>query len=64
MEKENVRWVVMGGDVGDEKDCEEGVEERVEDFGKVDMLVKKAGEEDGEERIVNICMGDIMRGLF
>lgn len=45
IEKENVRCLLIPGDVGDENHCEQAVEQTVDHFGKLDILVNNAAEQ-------------------
>nr|MDH3082746.1 SDR family oxidoreductase [Bacillus subtilis] len=54
IEKENVRCLLIPGDVGDENHCEQAVEQTVDHFGKLDILVNNAAEQHPQDSILNI----------
>ncbi|MEC2183282.1 SDR family oxidoreductase [Bacillus spizizenii] len=54
IEKENVRCLLIPGDVGDENHCEQAVQQTVDHFGKLDILVNNAAEQHPQDNILNI----------
>ncbi|PJH95169.1 SDR family oxidoreductase [Bacillus sp. SN1] len=54
IEKEHVRCLLIPGDVGDENHCEQAVQQTVDHFGKLDILVNNAAEQHPQDSILNI----------
>ncbi|MEC0730620.1 SDR family oxidoreductase [Bacillus spizizenii] len=54
VEKENVRCLLISGDVGGENHCEQAVQQTVDHFGKLDILVNNAAEQHPQDSILNI----------
>ncbi|MCY7788673.1 SDR family oxidoreductase [Bacillus inaquosorum] len=54
IEKEHVRCLLIPGDVGDENYCEQAVQQTVDHFGKLDILVNNAAEQHPQDSILNI----------
>ncbi|MDG0766241.1 SDR family oxidoreductase [Bacillus halotolerans] len=54
IEQENVRCLLIPGDVGDEKHCEQAVQQTVDHFGKLDILVNNAAEQHPQDSILDI----------
>ena len=54
VEKEGRRAVVIAGDIGDKKFCEDAVRQTLDQLGKLDILVNNAGEQHYDEDLTNI----------
>ncbi|RJS58397.1 NAD(P)-dependent oxidoreductase [Bacillus subtilis] len=54
IEEEHVRCLLIPGDVGDENHCEKAVQQTVDHFGKLDILVNNAAEQHPQDSILNI----------
>ncbi|MCY8721376.1 SDR family oxidoreductase, partial [Bacillus sp. S10C12M] len=54
IEKENVSCLLIPGDIGDENHCEQAVQQTVDHFGKLDILVNNAAEQHPQDSILNI----------
>lgn len=61
VEKEGRRCIIMAGDVGVEKFCEECVRKTIEDFGHLDILVNNAGEQHEAESLEKISTEQLER---
>ena len=61
VEKEGRRCVVIAGDVGDETFCRQTVEQTVQEFGRVDILVNNAAEQHPQESIEQISAEQLER---
>jgi NAD(P)-dependent dehydrogenase (short-subunit alcohol dehydrogenase family) len=54
VEKYGRRAVALAGDIGDESFCQTAVQQAVEEFGKLDILVNNAAEQHPQETIEDI----------
>src|SRR5947209_3328224 len=54
VEQEGRRCITISGDVGDENFCRQAVEQTVQEFGKLDILVNNAAEQHPQQSIENI----------
>lgn len=54
VEKEGQRCITIAGDIGDEKFCQKAVEQTIEEFGHLDILVNNAAEQHPQESIEDI----------
>ena len=54
VEKEGRRAVVIAGDIGDKKFCEDAVRQTLDQLGKLDLLVNNAGEQHYDEDLTKI----------
>ncbi len=61
VEKEGRRCVLIAGDVGDETFCRQAVEQTVQEFGHVDILVNNAAEQHPQESIEQISAEQLER---
>jgi NAD(P)-dependent dehydrogenase (short-subunit alcohol dehydrogenase family) len=54
VEKEGRRCLTISGDIGDEEFCQQAVQQTVNGFGKLDILVNNAAEQHPQESIEKI----------
>jgi NAD(P)-dependent dehydrogenase (short-subunit alcohol dehydrogenase family) len=59
--KEGRRCLLISGDVGDEKFCQQAVEQAVRELGKVDILVNNAAEQHPQESLEDISAEQLER---
>jgi NAD(P)-dependent dehydrogenase (short-subunit alcohol dehydrogenase family) len=55
------KCLLIDGDVGDEKFCQKAVEETVDEFGKIDILVNNAAEQHRQDSIEKITEKQLER---
>ena len=61
VEKEGRRCLLIAGDIGDERFCRDAVEQAVQTFGKLDILVNNAAEQHPQQRIEDITAEQLDR---
>lgn len=61
IEKEGRSCLTMAGDVGDEKFCQQAVQQTVDQFGRLDVLVNNAAEQHPKESIEEISAEQLER---
>jgi NAD(P)-dependent dehydrogenase (short-subunit alcohol dehydrogenase family) len=61
VEQEGRRCLLISGDVGDEAFCQRAVEQTVEEFGQLDILVNNAAEQHPQESIEHITAEQLER---
>lgn len=61
VEQEGRQCLLIAGDVGDEKFCQEAVQQAVQQFGHLDILVNNAAEQHPQESIENISASQLER---
>lgn len=61
VEQEGRRCLLIAGDIGDEQFCQHAVEQTVETFGHLDILVNNAAEQHPQESIENITAEQLER---
>ncbi|HYD29851.1 MAG TPA: SDR family oxidoreductase [Azospirillaceae bacterium] len=61
VEAENQHCILIRGDLGDEKHCQDAVARMVDAFGRVDILVNNAGEQHPEQSIEDITAEQLER---
>src|SRR5437867_3326274 len=61
VEKEGRKCLLIAGDIGDEGFSQKGVEKTVKEFGRIDILVKKAAEQYPQESIEKITAKQLER---
>lgn len=61
VEKEGRRCLLMAGDVGDEGFCRQAVEQAVQAFGKLDILVNNAAEQHPQKTLEDISAEQLER---
>jgi NAD(P)-dependent dehydrogenase (short-subunit alcohol dehydrogenase family) len=59
--KEGRRCLLISGDVGDEKFCQQAVEQTVRELGKLDILVNNAAEQHPQESLEDISAEQLER---
>ena len=64
VEKEGRKCLLIAGDIGDEGFCQKAVEKTVKEFGRIDILVKKAAEQYPQESIEKITAKQLERTFF
>jgi NAD(P)-dependent dehydrogenase (short-subunit alcohol dehydrogenase family) len=55
------RCLTMAGDVGDERFCEQAIEQTIREFGHLDILINNAAEQHPQERIEDISSDQLER---
>ena len=61
VEKEGGKAILIAGDLGDKKFCEDAVERTVDQLGGLDVLVNNAGEQHYDEDLTNITEDQLKR---
>lgn len=61
IEGEGCECLLIGGDIGDESFCQKVVQQTVDRFGKLDILVNNAAEQHPQQDIVNITKEQLER---
>ncbi len=61
VEAQNRRATAIAGDIGDESFCQQLVEQTVQEFGKLDILVNNAAEQHPQESIEDISAEQLER---
>ncbi len=61
VEKHGRRAVAIAGDIGDETFCQQAVQQTVDEFGKLDILVNNAAEQHPQESIEDISTQQLER---
>ncbi|HEY9632257.1 MAG TPA: SDR family oxidoreductase [Coleofasciculaceae cyanobacterium] len=61
VEQEGRSCLFMAGDVGDEKFCQQAVQQTIDKFGKLDILVNNAAEQHPQESIEDITAEQLER---
>src|SRR5437868_11416783 len=54
VEREGRRAITIAGDLGDKQFCERAVQQTVDQFGQLDILINNAGEQHYDQHIRNI----------
>lgn len=63
VEQEGRSCLTIGGDVGDEEFCQQAVQQTIDKFGKLDVLVNNAAERDSPERMKDISAEQLESNL-
>lgn len=63
VEEEGRSCLLIVGDVGDETFCQQAVQQTIDQFGKIDILVNNAAEQYSQESRENISAEEIERNL-
>lgn len=63
VEEEGRTCLLIGGDVEDEKFCQQAVQKAIEQFGKIDILVNNAAEQQPSKSSENISIDELERTL-
>lgn len=61
VESQGQSAVAIAGDIGDESFCQQAVQQAVDEFGKLDILVNNAAEQHPQESIENISAQQLER---
>ncbi len=61
VEAQGRRAVAIAGDIGDENFCQQLVQQAVDEFGKLDILINNAGEQHPQETIEDISAEQLER---
>lgn len=61
IEKEGRRCILIAGDIGQERFCQESVQRTIESFGHLDVLVNNAAEQHPQESIEKITADQLER---
>ncbi|MDZ7958335.1 MAG: SDR family oxidoreductase [Aulosira sp. DedQUE10] len=61
VEKQGRRAVAIAGDIGDETFCQHTVQQTIDEFGKLDILVNNAAEQHPQENIEDISKEQLER---
>ena len=61
VEKHGRRLIAIAGDIGDETFCQQAVQQTVDEFGKLDILVNNAAEQHPQESIEDISAQQLER---
>lgn len=61
VEEQGQRAVAIAGDIGDESFCQQAVQQAVDEFGKLDILVNNAAEQHPQESIEDISAEQLER---
>ncbi len=61
VEKQGRRAVAIAGDIGDEAFCQQAVQQTVDEFGKLDILVNNAAEQHPQDSIEDISAQQLER---
>jgi NAD(P)-dependent dehydrogenase (short-subunit alcohol dehydrogenase family) len=61
VEEKGRRAILIAGDIGDERFCQELVRKTVGEFGKLDVLVNNAAEQHDQENFEDITAGQLQR---
>jgi NAD(P)-dependent dehydrogenase (short-subunit alcohol dehydrogenase family) len=61
IEKQGRRAVTIAGDIGDETFCQQAVQQTVDEFGKLDILINNAAEQHPKESIEEITKEQLER---
>jgi NAD(P)-dependent dehydrogenase (short-subunit alcohol dehydrogenase family) len=61
VEKEGRRCVAIAGDVGDERFCQQAVQDTIRDLGRLDVLVNNAAEQHPQESLDKITSEQLER---
>lgn len=61
IEQEGRKCITIAGDIGDEKVCQQAVQQTVDEFGKLDILVNNAAEQHPQQSIEDITAEQLER---
>ena len=61
VEEQGQRAVAIAGDIGDENFCQQAVQQAVDEFGKLDILINNAAEQHPQESIEDISAQQLER---
>lgn len=61
VEKQGRRALAIAGDIGDETFCQQAVQQAVDEFGKLDILINNAAEQHPQESIEDISAQQLER---
>ena len=61
VEKQGRRAIAIAGDIGDETFCQQAVQQTVDEFGKLDILINNAAEQHPQESIEDISAQQLER---
>ncbi len=61
VEQEGRKCVAIAGDIGDEQFCQQAVQQTIDQFGKLDILINNAAEQHPQQSIENITAEQLER---
>ncbi|MBD1936817.1 SDR family oxidoreductase [Microcoleus sp. FACHB-68] len=61
VEEHNTECLTIAGDIGDEKFCQQAVQQTIDTFGKLDILVNNAAEQHPQQSITDITAEQLER---
>ncbi|MBW4683053.1 MAG: SDR family oxidoreductase [Microcoleus vaginatus WJT46-NPBG5] len=61
VEEHNTECLTIAGDIGDEKFCQQAVQQTIDTFGQLDILVNNAAEQHPQESITDITAEQLER---
>jgi len=61
VEQEGRRAIAIAGDIGDKQFCERAVQQTVDQFGRLDIIINNAGEQHNDQDIADITEDQLRR---
>jgi len=61
VEQEGRRAIAIAGDIGDKQFCERAVQQTVDQFGRLDIIINNAGEQHNDQDIADISEDQLRR---
>src|SRR5690606_1119190 len=61
VEEEGRRCLLIAGDIGDEAFCQQSVQQTLDEFGRLDILINNAAEQHPQESITDITADQLER---